>query len=148
MGVLPGNHPAYFAPSLFDFIFGIIEDLVGWVCWGPFPVFVFVVRALKIAKRCTKSVPMLLVLGSALIISMQAFVNMAVAVNWFPVTGQPLPLISRGGSSGVITCLYFAIILSVSNFATQKPIPEEENLISNETEDPDYEQQEEIEAAD
>ncbi|HOF93222.1 MAG TPA: FtsW/RodA/SpoVE family cell cycle protein, partial [Bacteroidales bacterium] len=85
--------------------------------------------------------------GSALIISMQAFVNMAVAVNWFPVTGQPLPLISRGGSSGVITCLYFAIILSVSNFATQKPIPEEENLVSNETEDPDYEQQEEIEAA-
>jgi cell division protein FtsW len=65
---------------------------------------------------------MLLVLGSALIVSMQAFVNMAVAVNWFPVTGQPLPLISRGGSSGVITCLYFAIILSVSNFATQQAV--------------------------
>ncbi len=152
LGVLPGNSSQRdFLPQAYsDFIFAIIIEDLGWLgLFGvPFLYLFLLFRALKIAKRCTKSVPMLLVLGSALIISMQAFVNMAVAVNWFPVTGQPLPLISRGGSSGVITCLYFAIILSVSNFATQKPIPEEENLISNETEDPDYEQQEEIEAAD
>jgi cell division protein FtsW len=126
LGVLPGNSSQRdFLPQAYsDFIFAIIIEDLGWLgLFGlPFLYLFLLFRALKIAKRCSKSVPMLLVLGSALIVSMQAFVNMAVAVNWFPVTGQPLPLISRGGSSGVITCLYFAIILSVSNFATQQAV--------------------------
>jgi len=50
------------------------------------------------------------------LIVIQAFINMAVAVNLIPVTGQPLPLISRGGTSAIITCMYFGIILSVSRF--------------------------------
>jgi cell division protein FtsW len=63
---------------------------------------------------------MLLVMGSSLMISIQAFVNMLVAVGFFPVTGQPLPLVSRGGTSTVITCFYFGIILAVSRFGVQE----------------------------
>jgi cell division protein FtsW len=50
---------------------------------------------------------------------MQAMVNMAVAVNIFPVTGQPLPMVSMGGTSMIFTCVAFGIILSVSR-ATKK----------------------------
>lgn len=53
-------------------------------------------------------------------LGMQAFVNMAVAVNLIPVTGQPLPLISRGGTSTLITCAYFGIILSAGRFGQVK----------------------------
>ena len=53
-------------------------------------------------------------------LSIQAFVNMAVAVDLIPVTGQPLPLISRGGTSTLITCAYFGIILSADRFGKCK----------------------------
>ena len=69
-----------------------------------------------IARRCDKLFPKFLVLGCGLLIVTQALVNMAVAVGVFPVTGQPLPLISRGGTSTVISCVYIGIILSVSRF--------------------------------
>lgn len=138
LGVMPGNSSQRdFLPQAYsDFIYAIIIEDLGWAGLLGVPIlYLFLLfRALKIAKRCGKSVPMLLVLGSALIIAMQAFFNMAVAVTWFPVTGQPLPLISRGGSSGVITCLYFAVMLSVSNFATQQPEQQEELPLPNEIE--------------
>jgi cell division protein FtsW len=55
---------------------------------------------------------------------------MAVAVNLIPVTGQPLPLISRGGTSTMLTCIYFGIILSVSRFGAgmgnEEEMPEED----------------------
>ena len=73
-------------------------------------------RAGMIARRCDKLFPKFLVLGCGLLVVTQALANMAVAVNLIPVTGQPLPLISRGGTSTVITCIYFGIILSVSRF--------------------------------
>ena len=53
-------------------------------------------------------------------LSTQAFINMAVAVSLFPVTGQPLPLISRGGTSTLITCAYFGLILSADRFGIGK----------------------------
>ena len=53
-------------------------------------------------------------------LTMQAFVNMAVAVHLIPVTGQALPLISRGGTSTLITCAYFGIILSADRFGIGK----------------------------
>lgn len=55
-----------------------------------------------------------MVLGLSLIITMQAFVNMAVSVGLMPVTGQPLPLISMGGSSVFFTCIAMGMILGVS----------------------------------
>jgi cell division protein FtsW len=51
---------------------------------------------------------------------------MAVAVGLAPVTGQPLPLISRGGTSTIINCLYLDIILSISRTAKKKDLPQNE----------------------
>ena len=77
---------------------------------------VLMVRVGIIAKKCKSPFAKFLVLGSGLLIVIQALANMAVAVNLIPVTGQPLPLISRGGTSNLITCVYIGIILSVSRF--------------------------------
>ena len=55
-------------------------------------------------------------MGCALMLVAQAMLNMMVAVGLFPVTGQPLPLISRGGTSAIITCGYIGMILSVSYY--------------------------------
>ena len=67
----------------------------------------------------------------------QAIINMAVAVGLIPVTGQPLPLISRGGTSTIITCLYFGIMLSISRYATIEGIEEEKKLTGTVTEIPE-----------
>lgn len=62
-------------------------------------------------------------MGLTLLLVTQAMVNMAVAVGLFPVTGQPLPLISRGGTSTLINCFYIGMILSVSRYAKQVKNP-------------------------
>ena len=72
---------------------------------------------------------------------------MAVAVGVFPVTGQPLPLISRRGTSTVISCVYIGIILSVSRFGAnigneEDLMPEEEKSIEAETALPGVTQEE------
>jgi cell division protein FtsW len=59
-------------------------------------------------------------MGIALLLVTQAFFNMMVAVGLVPVTGQPLPLISRGGTSTIMNCVYIGIILSVSYTAKKK----------------------------
>ena len=68
-------------------------------------------------------------MGSALMLVMQAMVNMAVSVGLLPVTGQPLPLISKGGSSVLVTCVFIGIILSVSRFENTKGIRQEEKIV-------------------
>jgi len=120
LGCLPGNSQQRdFLPQAYsDFIYAIIIEETGWLgaIAVPFLYMILLYRALKIARKCTKVFPMLLVMGSALIVSFQAIVNMLVAVGAGPVTGQPMPLVSRGGTSTLITCIYFGIILSVSRF--------------------------------
>jgi len=122
-GMLPGNSQTRdFLPQAFsDFIFAIILEETGFL--GGFFVlflyFVFLFRVGIIARRCNHTFPALLIIGSALLIVFQAIINMSVAVNLIPVTGQPLPLISRGGTSTILTCIYFGIILSVSQYASQ-----------------------------
>lgn len=59
-------------------------------------------------------------MGISLMLVTQALINMAVAVGVFPVTGQPLPLISKGGTSTLINCAYLGVILSVSRSAKKK----------------------------
>lgn len=61
-----------------------------------------------------------MVMGLALLLVSQAMLNMMVAVGLFPVTGQPLPLISKGGTSTLINCAYIGIILSVSRYVEMK----------------------------
>lgn len=95
-------------------------------------------RAGVIVRRCRNATTALLVMGLSLSITVQAFVNMLVCVGIFPVTGQPLPLISMGGSSVLFTCISFGIILSVSRqndadelesirIATGEALPETES---------------------
>ena len=78
------------------------------------------IRAGKIAKRSEKSFPAFLVMGIAMLLVAQAMRNMMVAVGLFPVTGQPLPLISKGGTSTLINCAYIGMILSVSRYVADK----------------------------
>jgi cell division protein FtsW len=71
-------------------------------------------RAVKHRSQCPKAFGSLVAVGLSLMLVMQAMINMAVAVNLVPVTGQPLPLVSMGGTSVWFTCLAIGIVLSVS----------------------------------
>ena len=68
---------------------------------------------------------MLMTMGLALMITCQALISMLVAVGLGPVTGQPLPLISKGGSSVIVTSVALGVMLSVSRFATRKGMRQE-----------------------
>src|SRR5690554_6296514 len=97
---------------------------------------IILIRSGMIARKTEKLFPKYLVLGSAMMLSIQAFINMAVAVNLIPVTGQPLPLVSRGGTSTLITCAYFGLILSADRFGIGKKkeqiVTEENTTIDDE----------------
>jgi cell division protein FtsW len=147
LGVFPGNSAERdFLPQAYsDFIYAIIIEEMG-ILGGLFVLLLYVIiliRAGMIARKTEKMFPKYLVLGSALMLSVQAFINMAVAVNLIPVTGQPLPLISRGGTSTLITCAYFGLILSADRFGIRKKkneeAPVEKNDIDKDEEDPDDE---------
>jgi cell division protein FtsW len=132
LGKLPGNsRQRDLLPQAYsDFIFAIIIEelgLVGGIVVLALYVFLFI-RAGIIAGRCDKLFPKLLVMGSALALVTQALANMAVAVNLIPVTGQPLPLLSRGGTSTLVTCAFFGIILSVSRFENERGIQREKEI--------------------
>jgi len=119
-GQMPGHgEQRDFLPQAYsDFIYAIIIEELG-VVGGVFVLLLYImllVRVAMIAQRCDKLFPKFLVLGCGLLIVIQAIFNMAVAVNLIPVTGQPMPLVSRGGTSTLISCVYFGIILSVSRF--------------------------------
>ena len=121
----PGNsRQRDFIPQAFsDFIYAIIIEELGF--FGAFVVLslylILMYRSMRIARKCKALFPSYLVMGLALMIVVQAMMNMAVAVGAFPVTGQPLPLVSRGGTSLFITCMYIGMILSVSHTAKRKP---------------------------
>jgi cell division protein FtsW len=106
-----------FLPQAYsDFIYAIIIEEYGMV-GGIFVMFLYLFllyRAGMIVKKCTRTFPAFLAIGLTLMIVIQALVNMAVAVNLFPVTGQTLPLISMGGTSLLFTCIALGIILSIS----------------------------------
>ena len=100
-----------------DFIFAIVLEEMG-LLGGLFVLLLYValmIRCGVLASKCEKKFPRYLILGAGLILTIQALANMAVAVNLIPVTGQPLPLVSRGGTSTIITCAYFGIILACSS---------------------------------
>jgi cell division protein FtsW len=82
-------------------------------------------RTGRIANRCENNFPAFLAMGLAILLVTQALFNMAVAVGLAPVTGQPLPLISRGGTSSIINCMYVGIILSISRTAKKKEVADD-----------------------
>jgi cell division protein FtsW len=99
-----------------DFIYAIIIEEAG-IEGGILVMFLYLLllyRAMRIAERCRNRFPAYLAMGLSLMLVVQAMVNMAVSVGAMPVTGQPLPLVSKGGTSTFITCAYIGMILSVS----------------------------------
>ena len=121
---MPGNSVQrdFLSQAFSDFIFAIIIEELGLI-GGAFIVMLYLwllIRAGKIAKRCEKTFPAFLIMGIAMLLVAQAMLNMMVAVGLFPVTGQPLPLISKGGTSTLINCAYIGMMLSVSRYVVDK----------------------------
>ncbi len=83
------------------------------------------IRAGRIAQKAKGNFATFLVMGIVLLLVSQAIMNMCVAVGLIPVTGQPLPLISKGGTSTLINCVYIGMILSVSRYTAK--LEENEN---------------------
>jgi len=124
IGKGPGNSVErdYLPQAFSDFIYAIIIEEMG-IIGAAVIAFLYIVllyRAARIASRCENNFPAFLVMGLALLLVIQATFNMMVAVGLAPVTGQPLPLISKGGTSTIINCAYIGVMLSVSRSAKKR----------------------------
>ena len=118
----------FLSQAFSDFIFAIVIEELG-IVGATFVVFLYIVlvyRTARIASRCENNFPAFLAMGLALLLVIQAAFNMLVAVGIAPVTGQPLPLISKGGTSTIINCAYIGVILSVSRSAKKRQAKIEE----------------------
>ena len=123
-GGLVGNGPGNsmqknFLPSAFaDYIYAIIMEEYGIL--GGFVIMALYIlmfmRVVRLVTKSPKTFPAMLAMGLILVITIEALANMAVSVHLVPVTGQPLPLLSMGGTSLLLTCVAFGMILSVSKF--------------------------------
>jgi cell division protein FtsW len=112
----------FLSQAFSDFIFAIVIEELG-IIGAAFVVFLYIVllyRTARIASRCENNFPAFFAMGLALLLVVQASFNMLVAVGIAPVTGQPLPLISKGGTSTIINCAYIGAILSVSRSAKKR----------------------------
>ena len=128
----------YMAAAYNDFIFAIIVEEYG-LLFGIFVIFLYLVfffRSVTIVRRATRTFPAFLAAGLTIVLVYQAMINIGVSTGVLPVTGQPLPWISLGGTSLIFTSAAFGCILSVSyqnqiNSEIQKPpvqvnIPDED----------------------
>ncbi len=124
IGKGPGNSVErdYLPQAFSDFIYAIIIEELG-LLGAIAVVFLYVIllfRTARIASRCENNFPAFLIMGLTLLLAFQAVINMCVAVDFGIVTGQPLPLISKGGTSTIVNCAYIGVILSVSRSAKRK----------------------------
>ena len=136
-GVMPGNSVErdYLPQAYSDFIFSIIVEEMGLI-GGIVVIILYLIllfRAGQIATKCSSVFPAILVIGLSVMIVIQTFINMSVATSLIPVTGQPLPLISRGGTSILITCIYFGIILGITRQIKEEAPYQEEVEIPEDT---------------
>lgn len=120
----PGNSEEcdFLSQAFSDFIYAIIIEETG-IFGAVFVAMLYIIllfRTGRIANRCENNFPAFLAMGLALLLVTQALFNMCVAVGLAPVTGQPLPLISKGGTSTIINCVYIGAILSISRSAKRK----------------------------
>lgn len=136
IGKMPGNSTErdYLSQASSDFIFAIIIEETGLLGAAGiiFLYIALIVKIGQIASRCSNPFQIFTLLGIAMIIAIQAIANMAVAVSIFPVTGQPLPFISRGGSSIIMSGVYIGIILSISRTAKHEDVEDEERIKTQE----------------
>lgn len=136
-GVLPGNSQERdFLPQAFaDYIFAIIVEESGFL--GA--LFLMLIYLAILFRSCLSSSKyadysaMLMVMGLALMLTCQALVSMMVSVGIGPVTGQPLPMISRGGTSALITSIYFGIIMCVAR--EQNELQARQQVVTAESEE-------------
>ena len=133
VGKGPGNSVErdFLSQAFSDFIYAIIIEEMG-IEGALFVALLYIIllfRTGRIASRCENNFPAFLAMGLALLLVTQALFNMCVAVGLAPVTGQPLPLVSRGGTSTIINCVYIGVILSISRSAKKKdqPLTEQED---------------------
>ena len=124
VGKGPGNSVErdFLSQAFSDFIYAIIIEEMG-IMGAVAVAFLYIVllfRTGRIANRCENNFPAFLAMGLALLLVTQALFNMCVAVGLAPVTGQPLPLVSKGGTSTMINCIYVGVILSISRSAKKK----------------------------
>ena len=124
IGKGPGNSVErdYLPQAFSDFIYAIIIEELG-LLGAIAVVFLYVIllfRTGRIASRCENNFPAFLIMGLTMLLAFQAVINMCVAVDFGIVTGQPLPLISKGGTSTIVNCAYIGVILSVSRSAKRK----------------------------
>lgn len=107
-----------------DFIYAIIIEEYG-VVGGTFTLILYLIllyRAALLVKKSNRLFPAFLAFGLALMLTLQALINMAVAVGAIPVTGQPLPLVSLGGSSLIVSSGALGIILGISRSQDKKEL--------------------------
>jgi len=129
LGKMPGNSTQRnFLPHPYsDFVFAIIIEEYGIV--GASAVIlmylILMFRSMKIARNCSMKFGSFVVIGISFMMVFQALINMGVAVNVLPVTGQTLPFISMGGTSFWFTCIGIGIILSVSRTVEEQKLKSE-----------------------
>lgn len=129
-GKMPGNSTQrnFLPHSYSDFVYAIIIEEYGLV-GGIAVIFLFIIllfRSIKIARLCPTKFGSYLVVGISFLMVFQAMINMGVAVNILPVTGQTLPFISMGGTSFWFSCAGLGIILSVSTSIKESKVTETE----------------------
>ena len=111
-----------------DFIFAIIIEEYGLLL-GAIPLIlaymILLFRGIVIVRKCETAFPAFLVMGLIVMITVQAFLNMLVAVGLFPVTGQTLPMVSWGRTSVLVMSFSIGAILSVSRVANARIKKEE-----------------------
>ena len=113
-----------------DFIYAIIVEEFG-SAGGVIIILLYLIilfRIMVIAHKTKSFYGKLLVMGVGLPVIVQAFINMGVALNVFPVTGQTLPMISSGGTAAWMTCIAFGVILSISVAQTDEGKTEEKDI--------------------
>ncbi len=130
----------YMAAAYNDFIFAIIVEEYGLIIGVAvmFLYLIFFFRGVIVVRRSTRTFPAFVVIGLTLILVYQAMINIGVSSGALPVTGQPLPWVSLGGTSLLFTSVAFGCILSVSH-QTQVNRHIEEQPVQVNAPDEDYE---------
>lgn len=119
-----------------DFIYAIIIEELGLI--GGFIVIMLYLTLLyrcgSIASNCEDAYPAFLIMGMGMIIAIQALLHMTISVGG-PVTGQPLPLVSQGGTSTLINCIYIGTMLSISRYVRRLNRANKAATVANNTQD-------------
>jgi cell division protein FtsW len=142
VGVGKGDIANRMSAAYNDFVFAIIVEEYG-LFFAAFIVLLYLIiltRGLMIIKACKRTFPLYLATGSVTVLLLQAMVNMGVSSGAIPVTGQPLPWISWGGSSQVFTAVIFGFLLSISAENQNELLKQE--VVEKEPEEEDFSEDE------